>query len=213
MAYRNPAPGRISSRFNPSRVHPITRRKRPHNGTDVVAPLGTPVRAVHDGVVRTGYEPDGGGHWVILTDGSLETRYLHLSRRDVVPGQRVAAGDVIGLMGTSGASTGVHLHVEVRVSGVPTDPVPWLAAHGVTLGTDTPPPATPASIITQEDPTMLVIRKGTKKAGYHYALITGDRAVTMSQPAVVALKKGGVRVAVLPNADYDRLTTTLGSAK
>ena len=130
----NPAKGRLSSGFAPARKHPVTGKVQPHNGADIANASGTPVYAAHSGTVRTGYEPNGGGHWIILTSGNVETRYLHLSRRDVKPGQKVKAGQRIGLMGSTGNSTGSHLHFEVRVSGVPTDPVVWLAQRGVDFG-------------------------------------------------------------------------------
>lgn len=203
--YSNPAPGRLSSPFNPSRTHPITGKVQPHNGADVAAELGTPVRAAHAGTVRTGYEEHGGGHWVIVTSGDVETRYLHLSRRDVTPGQTVQAGQQLGLMGTSGASTGVHLHFEVRVKGVPTDPVPWLTARGVTFGTD---PA-PTTITLQEDPDMIIIRKGTAKTGYTYRLVTGGRSVAITNAATRKFKAQGVKVAALAVADFDRIAKGL----
>ena len=194
----NPAPGRVSSPFAPARRHPITGKVQPHNGADVVNVLGTPVRAALAGTVRTGYEEHGGGHWVIVTSGDVETRYLHLSRRDVKPGQKVKAGDQIGLMGTSGASTGVHLHFEVRVKGTPTDPVPWLAARGVTLGTDTPPPPT-----TEEDTVLIIRRKAGSDPARKYALISGGRARQISTAAYSKLKKAGHQAVQLPDAEYD----------
>jgi murein DD-endopeptidase MepM/ murein hydrolase activator NlpD len=65
--------------------------------------------------------------------GGVTTRYAHLSAVTVVPGQRVATGALLGFQGSTGNSTGVHLHLEVRVDGVPVDPVPWLADRGVDL--------------------------------------------------------------------------------
>lgn len=196
-AYRNPTQGRVFSPFAPSRRHPITGKVQPHNGADVVNALGTPVRAAHGGIVRTGYEENGGGHWVIVTSGDVETRYLHLSRRDVKPGQKVKAGDQVGLMGTTGASTGVHLHFEVRVNGTPTDPVPWLAARGVTLGTDTPPPT------TEEDTVIVIRRLAGSNPARKYALISGGRARPISHAAYSRLKKAGHQAVQLPDADYD----------
>ncbi|WP_165375386.1 M23 family metallopeptidase [Sanguibacter massiliensis] len=150
MTYSNPAPGRISSRYDLARLHPVTGEVRPHEGTDVAGPTGTPVLAVHDGVVtrsETLSPTYGRLQRVYVSDGSLETRYLHLSRRDVVVGQRVSAGDRLGLMGTSGFVTGPHLHLEIRVGGRAIDPEPWLAARGITLGVD-PAPGTPIPLPT-----------------------------------------------------------------
>lgn len=166
MTYSNPAPGRISSRYDPARRHPVTGEVRPHEGTDVAGPTGTPVLAVHDGVVtrsETLSPTYGRLQRVYVSDGSLETRYLHLSRRDVVVGQRVRAGDRLGLMGATGFVTGPHLHLEVRLGGRAIDPEPWLAARGITLGVD-PAPGTPIQLPTDlpEDQMIRTTRRRTK---------------------------------------------------
>lgn len=135
--YTNPAPGRISSAFNPARRHPITGKVQPHEGTDVANVTGTPVVAVHAGTVtrsETLSATYGKLQRIFITSGTLETRYLHLSRRDVKVGQKVKRGQRIGLMGATGFVTGPHLHLEVRRRGVPVDPVPVLEAAGVDLG-------------------------------------------------------------------------------
>lgn len=166
MTYANPAPGRISSRYDPARRHPVTGVVRPHEGTDVANATGTPVLAVHDGTV-TRSETLSAAHshlqWVWIADGSLETRYLHLSRRDVRVGQHVRAGDQIGLMGASGQVTGPHLHLEVRIAGRAIDPEPWLAARGVILGVD-PAPGTPIPLPTDlpEDAMRRITKTRTK---------------------------------------------------
>ncbi|WP_102509084.1 M23 family metallopeptidase [Sanguibacter massiliensis] len=135
--YTNPAKGRISSAFNPRRKHPVTGKVQPHEGADVANATGTPVVAVHAGTVtrsETLSATYGRLQRIFVTSGSLETRYLHLSRRDVKVGQRVKRGQRIGLMGASGFVTGPHLHLEVRRNGVAVDPVPLLEAAGVDLG-------------------------------------------------------------------------------
>jgi murein DD-endopeptidase MepM/ murein hydrolase activator NlpD len=94
-----------------------------HTGQDFAAPVGTPVMAAGAGVV-TVENPDWAGNLVRIDHGGgVETLYAHLSRVDVVDGQTVAAGDHIGAVGDRGNSTGPHLHVEVRLDGVPVDPV------------------------------------------------------------------------------------------
>ena len=116
---------RISSHFNPKRLHPILNEVRPHEGTDYAAPTGTPVRATSDGNVTRASRYGSYGNIVILAHaGGLETRYAHLSRfaEGVKPGVRVHQGEVIGYVGSTGSATGPHLHYEVLKDGVPRNP-------------------------------------------------------------------------------------------
>jgi murein DD-endopeptidase MepM/ murein hydrolase activator NlpD len=102
-----------------------------HTGQDFAAPSGTAVRAVSGGVV-TSAEWAGAYGWRVIIrhpDGT-ETWYCHLSSF-VVRGGSVVAGQVIGRVGSTGNSTGPHLHLEVRVNDVPIDPMPWLRRHGL----------------------------------------------------------------------------------
>ncbi len=102
-----------------------------HTGQDFAAPTGTAVRAVSSGVV-TSAEWAGAYGWRVIIrhrDGT-ETWYCHLSSF-VVRGGSVRAGQVIGRVGSTGNSTGPHLHLEVRVDGRPIDPMPWLRGHGL----------------------------------------------------------------------------------
>lgn len=103
-----------------------------HRGLDFAAPAGTPVLAVTAGRVVSAGPLGGYGNQVLLVhpDGT-QTRYGHLSRIDVVPGQFLAAGEQLGAVGNTGISTGAHLHFEVIVGGTPVDPAPWLAARGL----------------------------------------------------------------------------------
>ena len=90
-----------------------------HNGTDYAAPQGTPLLAIADGKVRTvSTDPTGYGNWVEVYHPSLRmySLYAHLHRTDVVAGQFVRQGDRIGLMGSTGNSTGPHLHFEIRLA-------------------------------------------------------------------------------------------------
>jgi murein DD-endopeptidase MepM/ murein hydrolase activator NlpD len=104
---------RISSSFSTARFHPVLKRTRPHNGVDFAAPIGTPVRAVADGVVVTAAFSGGAGNMIKLQHGDrYSTAYLHLSRiaKNVRPGARVTRGQVIGAVGMTGLATGPHLH-------------------------------------------------------------------------------------------------------
>ncbi|MEM8641718.1 MAG: peptidoglycan DD-metalloendopeptidase family protein [Cyanobacteria bacterium P01_G01_bin.54] len=124
-------PADVSSVFG-WRLHPISGDWRMHTGTDLAAPQGTPVLATYHGEVVMA-EPVGGyGNMVVMRheDGSQESRYAHLSHIFVQPGEWVEQGDVIGLVGSTGNSTGPHLHFEwrhwVADSWVPVDAGPQL---------------------------------------------------------------------------------------
>lgn len=107
-----------------------------HAGIDLAAPIGTPIYAASDGVVIDAGPTAGYGAWVKLrhSDGTV-TLYGHCNTWDVQIGQRVFAGDQIATVGNRGNSTGPHLHFEVLLGGTNrTDPVPWLAARGISVG-------------------------------------------------------------------------------
>ena len=98
-----------------------------HSGIDLAGPLGTPIYAATAGSVTMRRERGGYGLFIILTrDAQLSTLYGHLDWPLVQPGDVVAAGQAIALMGSTGNSTGPHLHFEVRIAGVPVDPLPLL---------------------------------------------------------------------------------------
>lgn len=105
-----------------------------HTGVDLAAPSGTPIRSVTDGmVVEAGYAGAYGNHTVVRMQDGTEIWYSHQTSIDVAPGQRVAAGQVIGTVGSTGNVTGPHLHLEVRPGGGdPVDPRAALIANGVT---------------------------------------------------------------------------------
>ena len=114
---------RVSSNFNPNRLHPIYKTQRPHRGTDYAAPRGTPVFAAGDGrVTEAGYTRPNGNYVFIQHGEQFETHYLHLHRLKVKKGARVKQGDVIGTVGSTGAATGPHLHYEFLVNGVHRNP-------------------------------------------------------------------------------------------
>ena len=105
-----------------------------HTGVDLAAPSGTPVASVAAGTVTAAGDEGAYGLRVEVThpDGT-ETSYSHLSRIDVTEGQVVQQGTTVGAVGSTGNSTGPHLHLELRSGGVPVDPVPALLARGVAL--------------------------------------------------------------------------------
>ena len=111
------------------RVHPVLGGRRQHKGVDLAGPIGTPIHAAADGVVSRADWFSSYGLYVSLEHGgALQTRYGHMSRLNVAAGQRVHKGDVIGYIGTTGRSTGPHLHYEVRVAGAAVNPIPYM--HG-----------------------------------------------------------------------------------
>ena len=115
---------RISSRFTHSRLHPVLKTRRPHLGIDYAAPRGTPVSASADGVVVFAGRQGGFGRLVRLRHANgYETLYGHLSRIDVRRGQRVAQGDRIGAVGSTGLATGPHLDYRMTLNGRYVDPL------------------------------------------------------------------------------------------
>ncbi|WP_051273553.1 M23 family metallopeptidase [Desulfotruncus alcoholivorax] len=112
----------ITSGFG-ERIDPVNGSIGFHEGLDVAAPTGTPVHAAGAGVVEAAGWMGNAGNAVIISHGVAETRYFHLSSIVVAPGQQVDAGEVIGYVGSTGKSTGPHLHFEVRVGGRPRNPV------------------------------------------------------------------------------------------
>ncbi len=117
---------KITSRFNPKRVHPILKRITPHNGCDFGAPTGTPVYAIGAGVVTFRGEAGPSGNLITIRhEGGIDSGYAHLSRfaPGIVPGTRVEARTLVGYVGTTGRSTGPHLHLSVKRNGVFIDPL------------------------------------------------------------------------------------------
>ncbi|MGH3737158.1 MAG: peptidoglycan DD-metalloendopeptidase family protein [Micromonosporaceae bacterium] len=125
-----PVRGQVTSEYG-NRFDPYYRSWQLHAGIDIAAPTGTPVRAAAPGRVVMAGEYGGYGNYVCLAHGTVReqqmtTCYAHLSRIGVRKGQTVGAAQAIGLVGSTGASTGPHLHFEVRLGGRPTDPRLWL---------------------------------------------------------------------------------------
>ena len=123
MFFRPIAANRISSRWG-MRIHPISRKREFHAGIDLAAPIGAPIYSAKGGtVISSGYSI-GYGRMVVISHGdNYKTRYAHLSKIRVKVGQRVASGQVIGNCGSSGRSTGPHLHFEVIRKGKPINPL------------------------------------------------------------------------------------------
>jgi murein DD-endopeptidase MepM/ murein hydrolase activator NlpD len=110
------------------RSDPFRGRAAMHAGIDLSGAYGTPIYATADGIVgRSEYNNGGYGNLVEINHGQgIQTRYGHLSQRIALPGQRVRRGELIGLMGSTGRSTGNHLHYEVRIDGQAVNPVPFM---------------------------------------------------------------------------------------
>jgi murein DD-endopeptidase MepM/ murein hydrolase activator NlpD len=110
------------------RSDPFQGRAARHQGIDLAAPMGTPIYATADGMVTEAAWNSGGyGNLIKVDHGrGIETRYAHLSSMAVRPGQRITRGQVIGRMGSTGRSTGSHLHYEVRIDGRAVNPIPFM---------------------------------------------------------------------------------------
>lgn len=119
---------RITSEFG-NRYDPFTRRKSYHSGIDIGAPVNDPVYATADGkVVASGYSPAMGNFITIDHDYGLKTRFLHLNKTLVKQGDHVDKGDEIALVGSTGRSTGPHLHYEVMKNNKLIDPLPFMGS-------------------------------------------------------------------------------------
>ena len=115
---------RIASGFG-FRIDPIYKTRKSHMGLDFAAPTGTPIYATSDGIIKfSGFSTNGYGNHVIINHGfGYETLYGHMVRVSATQGQQVKRGQVIGYVGSTGKSTGPHLHYEVHKSGVQVDPI------------------------------------------------------------------------------------------
>ena len=111
-----PVKGRITSPFG-------MRQRGMHNGTDFGVPIGTPVLAPDDGVVWMAGSNGSAGIMVAINSGNTQHKLMHLSQIKVQPGEKVKKGQVVGLSGNTGLSTGPHLHWEKHVAGRATDPM------------------------------------------------------------------------------------------
>ena len=137
QGWARPVNGRITDGYGPRPDKPLAGVNDFHRGTDLAASCGAPIFAATGGVVvETG--PNGSyGNWILIEHGSgVSTGYAHLIDGGIAvsAGDTVAAGQLIGAVGSTGASTGCHLHFEVRLDNVAVDAVPFMAARGIGLG-------------------------------------------------------------------------------
>lgn len=117
---------KLTSNFG-ARSDPFSGRTRMHKGIDIPGPVGTPIYATADGIVSRSQWVNGYGNLVEITHGNdTQTRYGHMSKLIVKPNERVRRGQIIGLMGSTGRSTGSHLHYEIRVAGAAINPLPYV---------------------------------------------------------------------------------------
>ena len=115
---------RVSSHFNPRRLHPISGQVTPHNGVDFAVSRGTPVLSVGNGeVVIAKYSGSAGNYIAIRHGRQYMTTYMHLDKILVKPGQQVKQGEKIALSGNTGRSTGPHLHFELHINNKPVNPL------------------------------------------------------------------------------------------
>jgi murein DD-endopeptidase MepM/ murein hydrolase activator NlpD len=122
-----PTQGWLTSAFSQMREHPILHVARPHEGIDVVAPMGSPIEAPAAGVVTDAGWESGYGNTVTIDHGyGVVTKFAHASKLLVKTGQRVSRGQRIALVGNTGLATGPHLHYEVHVNGRPVDPLKYV---------------------------------------------------------------------------------------
>lgn len=117
-----PVQGETTSEFG-VRIHPIDGDLRFHAGTDIAAPTGTPIYAAFDGtVIESEYDKWNGYHIKLQHDNDIMTVYCHCEKLNVKKGEVVRAGEIIGTVGSTGSSTGAHLHFELRINNVSYDP-------------------------------------------------------------------------------------------
>jgi murein DD-endopeptidase MepM/ murein hydrolase activator NlpD len=122
-----PVTGRLMGGFG-ERSDPFSGEGAMHTGVDISAPQGTPVHVAADGIVIHAGWNGGYGRCVIVDHGNnYQTWYAHLSRMNVIEGQEIRQGEVLGFVGTTGRSTGAHLHYEVRIGSTPVNPYRFLA--------------------------------------------------------------------------------------
>jgi murein DD-endopeptidase MepM/ murein hydrolase activator NlpD len=127
-----PTAGWLSSNFSLSRFHPILHYARPHEGIDVSAPMGAPIVAPAGGVVQRVTWETGYGNVLEIDHGDgIVTKYAHCSKVLVRSGQRVKRGQIIANVGSTGLSTGPHVHYEIHVNGKVVDPLTYVLPAGV----------------------------------------------------------------------------------
>jgi murein DD-endopeptidase MepM/ murein hydrolase activator NlpD len=134
--WANPTSGRLVSPYG-YRVHPIDNEYRLHAGVDLAGGCNVPIYAATGGRVTFSGLNGGFGNWILIDHGNgIQSGYAHIINggRLVSAGQTVAAGQMIARTGSTGGSTGCHLHFEIRQGGITIDPVPFMRNRGVRLG-------------------------------------------------------------------------------
>jgi len=157
---------RVTSGFSGGRFHPVLKEVRAHRGIDFGAPIGTRVKATGDGVVEIAGRQGGYGNLVVLRHQSqYQTYYGHLNgfAAGIRKGARVAQGDVIGYVGTTGLSTGPHLHYEFRIGGVHRNPLAMVLPAA--------PPLAPAQMARFRDSTQGILARLDEIRGTNLALL------------------------------------------
>ncbi|NBW42097.1 M23 family metallopeptidase [bacterium] len=127
VAISAPLPfSKLTSTFG-IRQHPVSKVIHHHNGIDLAAPVGTPIRAIRGGVVTFSNQYKGYGKLVVIMHADGKTsHYAHCNELFVLVGERVLRGEIIGSVGESGVATGAHLHLEIRDGGNPVNPIEYL---------------------------------------------------------------------------------------
>jgi murein DD-endopeptidase MepM/ murein hydrolase activator NlpD len=130
-----PVQGHLGDPFGPRPEQPVPGVSLFHRGQDIVAPCGEQIHAAASGTVTSATYWGTYGNWILIDHGDgVAVGYAHESRMLVSVGQHVTTGQVIGLVGETGAATGCHLHLEVHLNGVAVNPVPFFAAKHISLG-------------------------------------------------------------------------------
>lgn len=117
-----PVNGKVTSEFG-ARIHPITKELSYHSGVDIAADSGTPIYAAFDGkVITAAYDQWNGNYLKLQHENGILTVYCHCEKLNVEEGQIIRAGEIIGYVGSTGSSTGPHLHFELRINDISYDP-------------------------------------------------------------------------------------------
>jgi murein DD-endopeptidase MepM/ murein hydrolase activator NlpD len=172
---------RVSSGFG-TRSDPLRGRPAEHRGVDLPGTMGTPVRAAAAGIVRVAGRRGGYGELIELAhaDGT-ETRYAHLSHILVRPGDVVEQGQVIGRMGSTGRSTGSHLHFEYRIGGTPVDPLRYLDAGASRSPQAVPPPVLSTTAPERPHRSRFSLRRAGKPPDDSTVLPSGSAALRAAE--------------------------------
>ena len=127
-----PTAGWLTSQFSRNRAHPLLHISRPHEGIDVAAPMGAPIIAPASGTVTKVDRENGYGNVLEIDHGNgIVTRYAHCSRIDVRQGQHVTRGQRVAAVGSTGLSTGPHLHYEIHINGKIVDPLTYVLSDAI----------------------------------------------------------------------------------